>query len=315
MGLEITKQYELNQYEMYNHKLKIKFWAHWKDIIENEETVCIGTLDELMKAIDNYLNISGVTGLQQQIDNLENWAENHEDGMVHDGRYYREDEIDDMLSGLGGSSSPALIVSHDKILYTYTNDQSLTLLAGGSCGTSDGEEVIILESDLDVTLTDLASGENLSEGFWYIWIGKNSADALIARLSTSATTLPTEMMRGRKLRAGLSIYDDGTKKIRAFDFDGKYYLFHAPITLLMGTTPTSSTFLDLAAYVPLDVRAARLHITQTSFEYKSSPAMLRWSFDNSTWVFTAYGDVYNAYLSQTIPLGSFSSSNPSAELL
>jgi len=190
------------------------------------------------------------------------------------------------LADIVGATVPLI----DTVQYTYTDDQTVTLAAGGTCGTSDGLAVITLDADVVMTLTaHLTTGQTLAAGWWYIWIGQTAAGATIARFSSSANALPAEMVRGRRLTAGISVYYDvDTYKIRAFDFDGRYYRYYVPISLLIGTAPTTSTAVSLAAYAPADVLAGRLHVAGNAV-LASSDAVLTWSVDGSVWYPVHYG--------------------------
>lgn len=66
MGLEYSTCIELNQWEAQNHAANMKLWLH--DNVDSTIVPSIVSFETLLKAIDSYFTITGITGISYKAD-------------------------------------------------------------------------------------------------------------------------------------------------------------------------------------------------------------------------------------------------------
>lgn len=66
MGLEYSTCIELNQWEAQNHAANMKLWLH--DNVDSTIVPSIVSFETLLKAIDSYFTITGITGIAYKAD-------------------------------------------------------------------------------------------------------------------------------------------------------------------------------------------------------------------------------------------------------
>lgn len=156
----------------------------------------------------------------------------------------------------------------DSVLYVYKNTTTITLNAGGIFGNSDGSRLYEIESAVDVsTSTDLTAADTLTAGvFYYIWGGEEAGGSQIYVLSDDSAVMPSELTKGRCLRGGISIWDNGgTEEITPFNFDGRFYEYSVTAigasgeqnSVFSGTLTTTFLDVDCSALVPAGCQRVR----------------------------------------------------------
>lgn len=79
------------------------------------------------------------------------------------------------------------LIGFDSVTWDYIDSDTVRVLAGGRCVSDDGERLYVIESDIDVRLSqDLDQGTELAGTIYYLWIGTYLGNDVVV-FSTSDT--------------------------------------------------------------------------------------------------------------------------------
>lgn len=186
---------------------------------------------------------------------------------------------------------------YNDIVIEYTNSTTITILAGGKFTDDLGAIHTVSEDTSLNTTTNLATGETLIANTWYnVYGGLNTDDELLFVLS-AGEVLPSELAHGKNLGVGVSIYSDGTLKIRPFDILGKMYRYRTGWPLYVGTLPTSAILMDFSSFFPRNTWAI-LRISTGLFSIADDNLASLWiSLDGISHICVVTGCIINSVYS------------------
>lgn len=143
------------------------------------------------------------------------------------------------------------LTPYNDVVIEYLDSANINIIASGKFTDEDNTIHTIPETVMLNITTGLTSNETLTAETWYYVYGGLNSNGELTFVLSAGETLPVELVHGRNLHIGLSIYNDaGTLKIRPFSLYGPTYRYHSPILLFSGTLPTTQTPLSLSAYCP-----------------------------------------------------------------
>lgn len=149
----------------------------------------------------------------------------------------------------------------DDVLYEPDSGDAtrLTILAGGKFTAHDGT-LYRIEEDITVDIdTDWSADGALAVGFAYLWAGEDSGGDLKIVVSEEAELLPSELVKGRRLRGGIYVWDNGgTKEVLPFHILGNWFYYDETLDvdgsdlteIYDATVTTSWVTVDASEFVP-----------------------------------------------------------------
>jgi hypothetical protein len=155
----------------------------------------------------------------------------------------------------------------DTVLYEPDSGDAtkFNILPGGEFTAHDGSLYRVEEEiSLDINTDWTADNSLTASTFAYIWGGEDSSGDLLFVPSHDADELPSELVKGRRLRWG--IYIDGSSNIQSFYIQGDWYWFDSDAEVagsdafeVYDATLTSTfTSLDCSAFIPEGARKVHL---------------------------------------------------------
>ena len=164
----------------------------------------------------------------------------------------------------------------------YTSANVLTLRAGLRAVDDTSSNVIILPSDLTVSLATsgvngLDTGTEAASTWYYVWLIRKTTDGTVAALlstSRTAPTLPTGY--DQKTRLKIAVRNDASSNILPFLISSGWpaapeiiYTSHdyaaTPYRVLTNGTSTTFAAISLASVIPPISRLAQMTITGVTF--------------------------------------------------
>lgn len=152
---------------------------------------------------------------------------------------------------------------HDSVVYVYTDVDTITIQAGGQFVSSDGTAMYAVASNTDVKLsTGLTTGQSeAANTLYFVWGGVDSNGALKFYLSNSASSMPSELVKGRLLRG--AVRNDNSSNIVDFRMTprGYWYVVDAEAAgsdvteVLDAKVGTSFVDVNCAGFVPAGRRS------------------------------------------------------------
>lgn len=113
------------------------------------------------------------------------------------------DDIDDEITAL---QNVGFLSGYDSVLYTYKDANTITIQAGGQFTVSDDSTVIKVAANTDLTLSTGRSTDCAAEAastLYYVWGGQTSLGATAFYFHTSATAMPSELTKGKRMRGAV----------------------------------------------------------------------------------------------------------------
>lgn len=189
MGLEYSTCIELNQWEAQNHAANMKLWLH--DNVDSTIVPSIVSFETLLKAIDSYFTITGITGISYKADQAYTLSMSLDDDLndlEDEFEAHNHDALYAALSHNHDTDYASLTEAAKHLQFSYgswagqiasmSNPAQRTInLAGDTCQSIKFLLVLAYHTS---TKTDAFLG------FWYPSFGK---DAAFLRWGNSSITL------------------------------------------------------------------------------------------------------------------------------
>jgi len=191
-----------------------------------------------------------------------------ETGTLFDNAFWNDDVFDaiDAVFDLVEADVEALqtqgyLKGYDSVVYEYKDAATVTLQASGQFTSSDSTAFYTIAANTDcgfaANLSSDVGGGEASSTLYYIWGGEDSGGDLEFWISDSATVMPSELVKGKRLRG--AIYNDGSSNILLFIMTQESYLYNVAIavagsdaTEVLDATvsPSAWTEIDWSSFVP-----------------------------------------------------------------
>ena len=171
------------------------------------------------------------------------------------------DDIDDDITSLQNSG---FLTGYDSVLYTYKGADTITIQADGQFTTSDNSTVIKVAANTDLTLSTGRSTDCAAEAantLYYVWGGQTSLGATAFYFHTSATAMPSELTKGKRLRG--AVRNDNSSNIMPFVMTPTTYWYDvnivcegSDVTEVFDATISNSAFsdIDCSGFVPAGIQ-------------------------------------------------------------
>lgn len=202
------------------------------------------------------------------------------DGFVDD----INTELAEIEADVEALQTQGYLKDYDTVIAEYKDAATITLQADGQFTSSDGAAFYAITANTDVGFsTNLSSdvgGGEANSTLYYIWGGEDSNGDLEFWITDSATSMPSELVRGKRLR--FTIYNDGSGNILPFYMsDWYYYDVDADgggsdaTEVLDATVGTTFTDVDCSDFVPAGVH-------EVLFNCTSVGSLTRWFRPNGS---------------------------------
>lgn len=174
------------------------------------------------------------------------------------------DDIDDEITAL---QNVGFLSGYDSVLYAYKDTNTITIQSGGQFTVSDDSTVIKVAANTDLKLSTGRSTDCAAEAantLYYVWGGQTSLGATAFYFHTSATAMPSELAKGKRIRG--AVRNDTSSNILPFAMTQKCLFYDvdlgcggSDVTEVLDTT-VSTSFVDVlcSAFIPAGVRAVHV---------------------------------------------------------
>lgn len=153
-------------------------------------------------------------------------------------------DLDDIDADITALQNVGFLSGYDSVVYTYKDTDTITIQAGGQFTVSDDSTMVKVAASTDLKLSTGRSTDCAAEAantLYYIWGGLTSLGATAFYFHTSATAMPSELAKGKRIRG--AVRNDNSSNILPFLMTSTHY--HYNVSLISdGTDPTE--VLDIA---------------------------------------------------------------------
>ena len=176
------------------------------------------------------------------------------------------DDIDDEITAL---QNVGFLSGYDSVLYTYKDANTITIQAGGQFTVSDDSTVIKVAANTDLTLSTGRSTDCAAEAastLYYVWGGQTSLGATAFYFHTSATAMPSELTKGKRMRG--AVRNNNSSDIMPFVMTPTTYWYDVNISfdgsdateVLDTLISMSFVNVDCSGLIPQGKRVVMLYI-------------------------------------------------------
>jgi len=189
-----------------------------------------------------------------------------ETGTLFDNAFWNDDVFDaidavfdDVETDVEALQGVGYLKGYDTVVYEYKDAATVTLQAGGQFTSSDSTAFYVLAANTDCGFganlsSDVGGGEAAST-LYYIWGGEDSGGSLEFWITDSATVMPSELVKGKRLRG--CICNDASSNILPFSINSNWYFYDVTIdcggsdvTEVHDGTAATWTDIDCSDFVP-----------------------------------------------------------------
>lgn len=178
-------------------------------------------------------------------------------------------DLDDIDADINALQNVGFLSGYDSVVYTYKDADTITIQAGGQFTVSDDSTMVKVAASTDLKLSTGRSTDCADEAantLYYIWGGLTSLGATAFYFHTSATAMPSELTKGKRIRG--AVRNDNSSNIMSFVMTQKCLMYDVDIACRGSDVtevldaPVSTSFVDVtcSAFIPEGVRAGHVCI-------------------------------------------------------
>ena len=172
--------------------------------------------------------------------------------------------LTDMEAEIAALQAIGFIAGYDSVLYAYTDADTITIASGGQFTTSDSTAFITVAANTALKLSTGRSTDCAAEAantLYYIWGGLTALGATAFYFHTSATAMPSELTKGKRMRG--AVRNNNSSDIMPFVMTPTTYWYDVN-TIADGNgltevldAPVSTTWTDVlcSGFVPSVARS------------------------------------------------------------
>lgn len=173
-------------------------------------------------------------------------------------------DLDDIDADITALQNVGFLNGFDSVVYTYKDADTITIQAGGQFTVSDNSTMVKIAANTDLKLSTGRSKDCADEAantLYYIWGGQTALGATAFYFRTSATAMPSELVKGKRIRG--AVRNDTSSNIIPFTMTQKCLIYDVDIAcngldvteVLDATVSTSFVDVLCSGFIPEGVRA------------------------------------------------------------
>lgn len=181
-------------------------------------------------------------------------------------------DLDDIDADINALQNVGFLSGYDSVVYTYKDADTITIQAGGQFTVSDDSTMVKVAASTDLKLSTGRSTDCAAEAantLYYIWGGLTSLGATAFYFHTSATAMPSELVKGKRIRG--AVRNNNSSNLIDFRMTQRRFWYVADVDgdgsdvteVLDATVSTSFIDVTCTGFVPEGQRAVLLYFRQT----------------------------------------------------
>ena len=172
-------------------------------------------------------------------------------------------DLDDIDADINALQNVGFLSGYDSVVYTYKDADTITIQAGGQFTVSDDSTMVKVAASTDLKLSTGRSTDCAAEAantLYYIWGGQTALGATAFYFHTSATAMPSELVKGKRIRG--AVRNNNSSDIMPFYIVGNFYQYAVATALagsdetevFDGTMNTNFSSVDCSGFTPPSAR-------------------------------------------------------------
>lgn len=173
--------------------------------------------------------------------------------------------LTDIEADVAALQAIGFVNGYDSVVYSYTDADTITIAAGGQFTTSDSTAFISVAASTPIKISTGRSTDCAAEAantLYYLWGGQTALGATAFFFHTSATAMPSELAKGKRIRG--AVRNDNSSDLMPFYIVGNFYQYDTAIAyagsdvteVFDGTMDTNFQNVDCSGFTPPSSRIA-----------------------------------------------------------